>query len=46
MTKATSSSGKKQYAAPKVIHTEKIETQAVVCSKSDDACAASGPIQS
>ena len=46
MSSAKTPSGKKEYAAPKVIHTEKIETQAVVCSKSDDSCAASGPIQS
>lgn len=37
---------KKPYARPAVIHTEKLEARAVVCSKSDDGCASSGPVQS
>ena len=37
---------KKTYERPAIIHTEKLEARAVVCSKSDDSCATSGPIQS
>ena len=37
---------KKAYEKPAIIHTEKIEARAVTCSKSDDACAARGPISS
>ena len=37
---------KKTYEKPAIIHTEKIEARAVACSKSDDACAARGPITS
>jgi hypothetical protein len=34
---------KKTYEKPAIIHTEKIEARAVACSKSNDACQASGP---
>ena len=38
---------KKQYEAPKIIHTEKLEGRAITCGKSDDAtCAYGGGIQS
>jgi hypothetical protein len=37
-------SSKKPYAAPAVIHTEKLEGRAVVCDKGDDTCA--GTLQS
>ncbi len=37
---------KKSYEKPAIIHSEKIEARAVACSKSDDACASRGPIQS
>lgn len=37
---------KKAYEKPAIIHTEKIEARAVTCSKSDDSCAARGPITS
>jgi hypothetical protein len=37
---------KKPYETPRVVHTEKLEARAVVCSKSDDAQCAQGPIQS
>jgi len=37
---------KKTYEKPAIIHTEKIEARAVSCSKSDDACRATGPITS
>ncbi len=37
---------KKVYEKPAIIHTEKIEARAVSCSKSNDACAAKGPITS
>jgi hypothetical protein len=37
---------KKTYEKPAIIHTEKIEARAVACSKTDDACAARGPVQS
>ena len=33
---------KKAYEKPAIIHTEKIEARAVSCTKSTDACAASG----
>jgi len=39
---------KKTYEAPAVVHTEKLETRAVVCAKSDAGCEGGGnqPIQS
>ena len=37
---------KKQYERPAILHTEKLEARAVVCSKSDEASCSSGPIQS
>jgi len=37
---------KKTYERPAIIHTEKLEARAVMCMKADDACQASGPIQS
>ena len=37
---------KKSYERPAVLHTEKLEARAVVCSKADSAACAAGPIQS
>jgi hypothetical protein len=37
---------KKAYEKPAIIHTEMIEARAVTCSKSDESCQATGPIQS
>lgn len=37
---------RKEYYPPMVVHTEKIETRAVTCAKSDDAHCGAGPIQS
>jgi hypothetical protein len=36
---------KKTYEKPAVIHTEKLEARAVICTKSDEGCS-SGTIQS
>lgn len=36
---------RREYFPPRIVHTEKIETRAVACTKADDSCA-SGPIQS
>jgi len=36
---------RKDYSAPHIIHTEKLEARAAVCSKANDSCAA-GSIQS
>ena len=41
------STEKKEYFPPKVVHTETIETRAVNCALADDVCVqAGGPIQS
>lgn len=37
---------KKTYERPAIIHTEKLEARATNCNKSDQSCAAGGPIQS
>jgi hypothetical protein len=37
---------KKPYETPQVLHTEKLEARAAVCSKADETACASGPIQS
>lgn len=37
---------KKTYERPEIVHTEKLEARAVACSKADDTCATTGPIQS
>ena len=37
---------KKSYERPAIIHTEKLEARAVLCSKATDSCVATGPIQS
>jgi hypothetical protein len=37
---------KKTYEKPMIVHTEKLEARAVVCSKSSDSACAAGPIQS
>ena len=37
---------KKPYVKPAIIHTEKVEARAVVCTRSDDTCGPSGPITS
>jgi hypothetical protein len=36
---------KKTYERPAIVHTEKLEARAVICSKATEACNA-GPIQS
>ena len=36
---------KKTYERPAIVHTEKLEARAVVCTKADNTCGA-GPIQS
>jgi hypothetical protein len=36
---------KKTYERPAIIHTEKLEARAVVCSKATDTTCAAGPIQ-
>ena len=30
---------KKDYESPTIVHTEKLEGRAVLCTKADDACA-------
>ena len=35
---------KKVYEAPRVVHTEKLEARATVCSKSDESNCGAGPI--
>jgi hypothetical protein len=37
---------KKAYERPAIVHTEKMEARASICSKSDESCASMGPIQS
>ena len=37
---------RKDYAAPRITHTEKIEGRAAACARADDASCAAGPIQS
>jgi len=37
---------KKSYERPAVLHTEKLEARAVVCSKADDNTCGGGPVQS
>lgn len=37
---------RKEYFAPRIVHTEKIEARAVVCSMADDLQCGAGPIQS
>ena len=37
---------KKPYLKPAIIHTEKVEARAVICSKADETCGPSGPITS
>jgi len=37
---------RKEYFPPKIVHTEKIETRATVCTKSDEATCGGGVIQS
>jgi len=37
---------KKTYEKPAIVHSEKIEARAVTCAKSDDTCAARGPVSS
>jgi hypothetical protein len=38
--------GRKEYQAPTILHTEKIEARAVVCTKSDSETCGTGTIQS
>lgn len=33
---------KKEYFPPHVVHTEKLESRAVSCTKGDDSCSAGG----
>jgi hypothetical protein len=37
---------KKTYEKPMIVHTEKLEARAVVCSKSNENTCGAGPIQS
>lgn len=37
---------KKTYERPAIVHTEKLEARAVICTRSTEAACASGPIQS
>jgi len=37
---------KKPYVKPAIIHSEKVEARAVVCSKNNEACGPNGPITS
>ena len=37
---------KKTYERPAIVHTEKLEARATVCSKSNDTACGAGPIQS
>jgi hypothetical protein len=37
---------RKEYFPPRIVHTERIETRAVTCAKSDDASCGAGPIKS
>ena len=37
---------RKDYQAPRILQTEKIEARAVVCSKADSGACGSGSIQS
>lgn len=37
---------KKPYLKPAIIHTEKVEARAVLCTKADETCGPSGPITS
>ena len=37
---------RKEYFPPKIVHTEKIETRAVVCTMGDEATCGGGIIQS
>ena len=46
MADPNAESNLKAYSPPKIVHTEKTEARAILCSQGDDTCAASGPIQS
>ena len=46
MSASETKSARKDYAAPRITHTEKIEGRAAVCAKADDGACAAGPIQS
>jgi hypothetical protein len=37
---------RKDYAAPRITHTEKIEGRAAACARADDATCGGGPLQS
>lgn len=37
---------KKNYERPEILHTEKLEARATVCSKADDTSCGAGPVQS
>ncbi len=37
---------KKNYERPEILHTEKLEARAVVCTKSDQATCGGGTVQS
>jgi hypothetical protein len=37
---------KRLYVPPAIVHTEKLESRAIVCNKSTSACGPGGPIQS
>jgi hypothetical protein len=42
----TKQSSRKEYFAPRIVHTEKIEGRAVACAMANDATCGAGPIQS
>jgi hypothetical protein len=37
---------RKPYEKPAIVHTEKLETRAVLCAKADESMCAAGPLQS
>jgi len=37
---------KKEYFSPKIVHTEKMTSRAVTCSKADQGSCGVGPLQS
>jgi hypothetical protein len=39
-------SERKEYSPPRILHTEKIETRAVVCARADGDICSAGPLES
>ena len=46
MAESDTRSERREYVAPRIVHTEKIEARAVSCFKGNDATCAGGPLQS